>query len=117
MSYNKFKVAPKSARTLDGIVFASKAEMTRYAELKLLVRAGEIRELELQPEYILQRKFTYQGKTYRAIKYKADFQYFDIKAKRYIVEDVKGMKTPVYNIKKKLLLAQFPGIDFREVVK
>lgn len=36
---------------IDGHTFASKAEAARYAELKLLRRAGEIFELELQPKY------------------------------------------------------------------
>ena len=43
----------RQERTRDGIVFSSKREMQRYAELKLLQKAGEIRELELQPEFPL----------------------------------------------------------------
>jgi hypothetical protein len=42
---------------MDGIVFASKAEMRRYAELKMLERSGAITSLELQPRFILQDPF------------------------------------------------------------
>ena len=48
---SKYGVAPAQERTLDGIRFDSKREMQRYSELKLLLRAGVIRELELQPEF------------------------------------------------------------------
>jgi len=42
MRRNKYNVAPKQARTVDGITFDSKAEMTRYLDLKILEKAGEI---------------------------------------------------------------------------
>lgn len=38
---------------IDGITFDSKKEARRYAELKLLLRGGEIRDLRLQVEYEL----------------------------------------------------------------
>jgi len=44
----------------------------------------------------------------------ADFQYFDVPTSKIIVEDVKGMKTEVYKIKKKLLLWRYPDINFIE---
>src|SRR5579872_4879033 len=52
-SRSLIRVSPKEERTADGVVFASKAEMLRYRELRLLERAGEIRNLELQPRYPL----------------------------------------------------------------
>lgn len=50
---NKFGVSPKAQRTLDGIVFHSKGEMERWAELKLLAKAGEIAGLERQVKFPL----------------------------------------------------------------
>ncbi len=53
MNFHKYKAAPKERRTLDGIVFASRAEMLRYQELKGLEKAGVISNLELQPKFEL----------------------------------------------------------------
>ena len=89
--------------TVDGHKFDSKREANRYCELKLMQRAGEISDLELQPQFVLQEAFRdAQGKHRRAIKYRADFRY--TKGDKTIVEDVKGHKTPLYLVKKKLLL-------------
>lgn len=60
---------------VDMYVFDSIAESKRYKELKLLERAGEISELELQPKFLLQEGFKKNGKTYRKIEYIADFMY------------------------------------------
>ena len=101
---------------IDGIAFDSKREAGRYNVLRLLQLAGEISNLEIQPEFVLQAAFIdAQGKKHRAIKYRADFRYFDHASGKQIVEDVKGMKTQVYRIKKKLLLAKYRDFEFREV--
>lgn len=100
--------------TVDGIRFDSQKEARRYGELKLLLKAGEIRELELQPKFTLMDSFKYQGKTYRGITYIADFRYFDKQLGLEVVEDTKGFRTDVYNIKKKLLLNKYPDIYFVE---
>lgn len=92
---------------VDGIRFDSRKEAKRYQELKLLERAGEIERLELQPRFLLQDKFTLDGKTHRKIEYVADFKYWVIKEKRWIVEDVKGVKTQVYKLKKKIFLNKY----------
>lgn len=60
---------------IDMYVFDSVAEARRYKELKLLERAGEISNLELQPRFLLQDSFKKNGKTYRKIEYIADFKY------------------------------------------
>lgn len=60
---------------IDMYVFDSAAEARRYKELKLLERAGEISNLELQPRFLLQDSFKKNGKTYRKIEYIADFKY------------------------------------------
>lgn len=95
----------------DGIVFDSIAEMNRYCELKLLQRGGIIENLQLQPTFILQDKFTKNGVTYRAIKYKADFMYQD--NGKTIVEDVKGFKTKEFLIKQKLFEAKYKNLTLK----
>lgn len=103
---------------IDGIKFDSKKEGKRYLELKLLEKANEIKNLELQKVFELQPSFKKNGKTYRKITYKADFCYFSIKENKYICEDVKSpaTKTQVYMIKKKMLLYKYENIEFREVI-
>lgn len=106
----------KDKKTLvDGIVFDSKKEAARYQELKLLEKAGIIKDLSLQPNFLLQDKFKYRGKTHRKIEYIADFQYYVVKDKKWVVEDVKGYQTDVYRIKKKLFLKRYgEEVDFIE---
>ena len=94
----------------DGIVFDSKKESERYIELKLLERAGEIKDLELQKVFELQPGFKKNGNTYIRITYVADFYYYDIRNNKYVVEDVKGIRTEVYKIKKKLF--EYKYMDF-----
>lgn len=96
---------------VDGVVFDSKKEAARYQELKLLEKAGGIKDLSLQPNFLLQDKFKCQGKTHRKIEYIADFQYYIIKDKKWVIEDVKGFKTDVYKLKKKLFLKKY-GEDY-----
>ena len=99
---------------IDGIRFDSKKEARRYTELKLLERAGKIKELKLQPVFLLQEGFYRNGKAVRQITYRADFEYLDEKGQR-IVEDVKGVETQVYKLKKKLFLKKYPDVEFREM--
>lgn len=92
--------------TYDGIIFDSKKEAQRYAELKLLERTGRIKELRRQVPFTLIPKILDQnGKCLqRACKYYADFVYkFNGKL---VVEDTKGVRTAEYKIKKKLMLYQ-----------
>lgn len=99
---------------IDGHIFDSKAEADRYCELKLLEKAHIIHGLEIHPSFILQEHFKHEGVWERAITYEADFKYTE--SGRVIVEDVKGMKTDVYKIKRKLFLKRY-GADvvFKEV--
>lgn len=60
---------------IDNIKFDSKLEANRYVELKLLQRAGKIKNLELQPRFLIQEGFKKNGKTFRKIEYVADFMY------------------------------------------
>lgn len=95
-----------SAKTdIDGVRFDSKKEAEFYAELKLREKAGEISHLRLQPRYLLQEAFKHEGKQYREIEYVADFEY--IENSITVVVDVKGFKTAVYMLKKKLFLYRY----------
>jgi hypothetical protein len=98
------------AVVIDGIRFASQAEGRRYGELKMLEKAGEISELQLQPRYGLNA-----GNNRRVLvgEYRADFFYVDRDGDP-VVEDVKGFKTSLYRWKKKHFEAQY-GIEITEV--
>lgn len=104
-------------KEIDGHLFDSSAEARRYIELKALDATGAIMHLKLQPRYTLQPAFRdSDGKHHREIAYVADFFYYTEEHDKYgIVEDVKGMKTPVYSLKLKLFKAKYPEIEFREV--
>jgi len=115
MSYRKYRNVKMQ---LDGYTFDSKAEARRYGELKLLQEAGEITDLVVHPVFVLQPAFRDfrdeefgdfrggRGKYYRAITYAADFQYLE--CGQTIVEDVKGKRTAVFNIKLKMFLYRYP---------
>lgn len=103
----------------NGIKFDSKKERDRYINLKQLEKVGIIKELELQPKFLLLDTIHYKDKTYPKTYYKADFKYFDNEKGKYIVEDVKSpitAKDKVYRLKIKMLLTKYPDIDFVEVL-
>ena len=134
---NNTKLNNKSI-VIDGIEFQSKKEGKRYAELKLLQRAGEISDLELQKKYELipaQYEIVETGEQYKvgerkgqpktkrvcveqSIVYIADFVYQ--KNGQTVVEDVKGYRDPAsatyakFVLKRKMMLF-FYGIKIKEV--
>ena len=107
------------------IKFDSQKEARRFDELMLMLKAGQIHELKLQPQFTLQEAYTtIEGKRVRAIRYQADFSYkvrdphaeeeaemlgFPCESWRTVVEDVKSKasKTRVYAMKFKLLVVRF----------
>lgn len=91
-----------------GIKFDSKREFERYLVLEDMQKKGKLSDLRLQVPYVLIDKSCFG----RAIKYVADFVY--IKDNQTIVEDVKGVKTPVYRLKKRMLAERY-GIEINEV--
>jgi len=95
--------------TIDGHTFDSKREAEYYQELKLRKRTGEIVDFELQPEFLLQKGFTKNGKSYRSVKYVADFKvvYPD---GRIEVIDVKGHETQVFRLKRKWFEHEYPDL-------
>ena len=111
--------------TIDGITFDSKKEANRWYELCLLERAGRIQHLERQKVFELiptQREILPELDRYgnhkigrvieRPVKYIADFVYYE--NGKMVVEDVKGLRTDVYTIKRKLMLQKY-GIRIREI--
>lgn len=89
----------------DGHSFDSKKEHKRFCELRMLARAGKIKSLVVHP------RFSIKVNGQLITTYEADFSYYEtpdgtIKTPyQYVVEDVKGVKTPVYELKKKLMKA------------
>jgi len=84
---------------IDGIWFQSTKEGLRYSELKEMERVGLIFNLILQP------RFDIKINSKHICYYKADFQY--VREGEIITEDVKGVRTPVYKLKKKLVEAMY----------
>lgn len=81
---------------MDGISFPSKSEARRYVELRDLEQLGSISDLELQP------KFSLKSVTGNHIcNYIADFRYVDKETGKTVVEDVKGVRTSIFNLKAK----------------
>lgn len=117
----------------NGTVFDSQKEAKRYAELRLLERAGEIRNLQKQKSFELipaQYKEIPTGEVYKrgakagqkkykkvclekSVNYIADFVYID-KRGFQVVEDTKGVRTKDYIIKRKLML-YVHGIRIKEI--
>lgn len=108
-------------KAVGGVVFDSKKEANRYSELLLLEKAGAITDLKRQVKYILipkqysKREVTNDGRPKlieRECSYIADFTY--VSNGKLVVEDVKGMRTKEYRIKRKLMLFVH-GIRISEV--
>lgn len=98
---------------VNGIEFDSKREAQRWAQLKLLERAGEIANLERQVSFELIPAQKIREKVVeRACYYIADFVYTE--NGQQVVEDAKGVRTPEYIIKRKMMLYRY-GIRIREV--
>lgn len=102
---------------VDGIKFDSKKEAARYKQLKVFENSGVIQNLRLQVKYTLipSQYEVIDGKkkfVERECAYYADFVYD--KNGKTIVEDTKGMKTPEYIIKRKLMLF-LKNIKIKEV--
>lgn len=90
--------------TVDGITFDSKAEARRYGELKLMHRAGEIRGFGIQPSFVLSG----------GIRYRPDFIVCG-KDGTVWAEDVKGVETQAFKLKRKLWEKEYPWLPLRVV--
>jgi hypothetical protein len=103
---------------VDGVEFDSKKEAARWVELRQLEADGKIRGLERQvPFEILPKQKRADGKTERAVTYRADFMYTD-ENNQLVVEDVKGYRGgaayAVFVLKRKLMLYRF-GLSVKEI--
>ena len=117
--------------------FDSQAEALRYRELEQMQRAGIVKEIELQPEFVLQDKyrkclsspsiyaigrgnrikcFVCGGKmrTIRPITYIADFRVTYADGHQEIV-DVKGMETEIFKLKRKIFEYRYPELTLKVV--
>jgi len=105
-----------------GIPFDSKKESEKYLELWALQKVGEIKNLKLQPKYLLipKQEPTQLNSREQATYYIADFEFWELKdgKPQKVVTDIKSEITrrePSYIIKRKLFKLQNPDIEFREV--
>lgn len=124
---SKYGAKKQTITNSDGsvITFDSKKEMQRFVELRYMEQAGLISDLQRQVKFVLipaqrepdtvgKRGGVKKGKTIeKEVSYIADFTYTDEEG-RFIVEDVKGVKTPEYVIKRKMML-YFHKIRIQEV--
>ena len=130
----KYHNTPTERVTASGAAlhFDSQKEARRFDTLAARLAAGQIRDLRLQVDFTLQEAFTdTEGRRVRAIRYKADFTYWErdtaeesvaasagwpCESWRYVVEDVKSKatRTAKYAMKKKMLKDRF-GYDITEV--
>lgn len=127
MSRNKYR--NDKIITSEGL-FDSQREHQRWVALKLMERAGLIKDLDRQVKFqllepIYEYYHRYSDKTGKRLKdgkrliehgvsYVADFVYIDCRTGEKVVEDAKGCKTEAYKIKRKLML-YFHQIRIREV--
>lgn len=109
---NKFRAV---RTTVDGIEFDSKREANRYAELRLLEKAGEIRALRRQVAVpLIGRDGPLKTRTGRQMKITVDFVYEDRRLGWAVVyEDAKGVPTRDYEVRR--AVAQAMGIEVVEV--
>jgi hypothetical protein len=99
---------------VDGISFDSKKEARRWGELKLLERAGEIRELRRQVVVPLEgRDGPLLARKGRQMRITVDFGYVEVASGLTIYEDAKGMPTRDYEVRRSVAGAQ--GVEIVEV--
>ena len=116
-SANKYHAIPIH---IDGVRFASRHEAARFVELRCMVKAGLIDELELQPVFPLHVMELYRSGVPIRIatcgKFTADFRYRDLQTGEIVVEDTKSdaTKTEAYRLRKRIAEA-IHGIFVREV--
>lgn len=113
-----YEAAVAKQHGITGERFDSKAEASRWLWLRLHEKEGLIHGLERQPVYVLHGL---DGSV--VCQYAADFRYQQVawtseapggRADYEVVEDVKGVRTAAYVLKKKLVEAEY-GVTIREI--
>lgn len=94
--------------------FDSKYEYEVWCQLKLMEKAGKIRQLERQYPFEIIPQLKTSAGTLRAIKYIADFVYTDSETGDYFAIDTKGFETETYKLKKRLFILNYPNWTFIE---
>ena len=101
-------IAPPALRTYAGRVYHSKSEAKYAFELDALKAAGRIKDWTPQ----VAREIVVEG--VKICKVVIDFEVIPIAGKPWYIE-VKGVESEVYKLKRKLLRACFPDLDYRVV--
>ena len=89
---------------VDGITFDSRAEANRYCELKMLQAAGKISGFDIQPSFALDG----------GVRYRADFIVCGNDGVVW-VEDVKGVETQAFKLKRRLWEQRYPWMELRVI--
>lgn len=105
-----------------GITFDSAKESRRHGELLLLVRAGEITNLVLQPKFWLEingKPILLKSKGFpngRRASFKPDFRYTRVSDGAIVCEDTKSppSRTEAYVLRRGVFEAMYPDIVFLE---
>ncbi|WP_278648359.1 DUF1064 domain-containing protein [Pandoraea pnomenusa] len=96
---------------VDGIRFDSRAEARRWSQLLAMQERGEICALERQVVYVLAPGVVINGRKAPPLRYVADFVYE--RGEETLIEDVKGVITPEYRIKRHLMALK--GLSIVEI--
>lgn len=96
--------------------YRSKREAARHAELLAMQRKGMIAGLSREVPFVLAHGVKIEGENRArpALRYYADFVYSDVGRGKIVVEDAKGVATPLYRAKKHLMATVF-GIHIKEI--
>lgn len=105
--WNRFGKYNAQKVRADGYLFDSKAEHKRWCELKILLQAGKITNLEVHPKIPLDIAGV------AVCTYMPDFRYEDSLSGKTLWEDVKGHPTPEFKLKVKLLAILRPDVDLK----
>ncbi|MBX1020826.1 DUF1064 domain-containing protein [Campylobacter jejuni] len=115
MSYffnsRKNKYGNKKIKTANNGRFDSKLELSHYEQLLWLEKAKKIKDLQRQVSIKLAKSPKCR------IVYKADFVFYDIENKEWVVMDSKGFVTDSFRLKKTWLLDNFTNFRFEIVYK
>ena len=110
--HSRGRVRGVKGKHVDGKWFASTAEADRYEQLKIMQAAGQIEELECQVRYDVRIS------NVLICFYLADFRYKVVddlgRCVSVVVEDVKGMITDIYKLKRKMVQAAY-GFTIQEI--